>query len=173
MLKLKLVGILALVLLAPISQAKDEASNIERVVTRDNFESYTFRSKRDAKNSCESKIAEILNDAESNLNGFFPKGYEYECSSIQIVTESDFDTVSYVGSMSRGWGAIDHKYTIALTIKCIPRKLSEKALYAMAQRCEENPTAACFDEQLLTRLDQIGMTKFTYEHKGSSCKPVN
>lgn len=144
----------------------------KRIVDRQTYGSYGHRKKSDAINACESELARMLDGIESGLDEFFDKGFEYECSEIIINSESDFDSVGHMGSMRRGWLAVDHKYTIEITIGCVPRKLSEKALFSMARRCEVNPTEACFDDKLLEKLDSIGTTKFSYEHKGSSCKPL-
>jgi len=169
----KVTLIAAVALTSTAALAKRTESKNSKVVIRNSTTSYTFRDKRAAVADCEAKLAQKLNDVENNLNSNFPKGYEYECGEVEVLTETKFDIVTYVGSMYRGWAAVDHTYTIDLTVKCVPRKLSEKALYAMAQRCEENPVEACFDEKLLAKLDAIGTTKFTYIHKGSTCKPLN
>lgn len=165
------VALLCVGLAQSVFAEKDDSQ--KRVVDRLTFESYPDRAKRDSVNECEAKLAQMLNQVEGNLDSYFEKGFEYECKEIEISSETDFDSISHMGSMRRFWGSVDHKYTVEITVSCVPRKLSEKALFAMAKRCEENPTAACFNDELLSKLDNIGTTKFSYRHKGSTCKALD
>ncbi|MDD0851642.1 hypothetical protein HBN50_00990 [Halobacteriovorax sp. GB3] len=138
-----------------------------KVIYRDFIESSEKRdSKYDVKNRCTSKLTEIINHVEVRLTQRFEKGFDYECSKVLVSTETDLKRTQWSPYILR-------MFKIQIAVSCEQRKLSEKAMYSMAKRCEENPTEACFNETLLEKLDAIKPTEFVYKHKGKDCKVLN
>lgn len=149
------------------SFAKRTSAPRSLVAKRYSFSSYTHSTKRSVKNACIQKIQEMVTTAESELNILYEKGYEYECSEMIIQSKTKINS-HY--TMARGPFDFIHDYSASVVVKCVPRKLSEKAIYSMAKRCELNPVEACFEDSILEKIDKVGTTFITYKHSGKSCK---
>lgn len=137
-----------------------------KVIYRDYIESSRIiGNKFETISRCTNQLTAIINDVEERLAQRLDKGFDYECSKVLVSTETDIKLTRLIDRT--------RVYKIQIAVSCEQRKLSEKAMYSMAKRCEENPTEACFNETLLEKLDAIKPTEFVYKHKGKDCKVLN
>jgi hypothetical protein len=166
-------SILLMILIFPLfishSFAKKSEKN-KKLATSHNYESTYFKKRKDARRECNIKLAEMMSTVESKLGAVYSRGYEFECREVIYESKTQFDRDGNFLSSSRMWGAVDHVFTIGINAYCVPRSLREKQVYAMAMRCEQNPTEACFQDSVLDKIDALATTKITYDHSGLYCK---